>query len=248
MPKQNAPIGKLLANLVAYAQDNLHLSTFDAIYARNRLLAMFGLSEPSAADAKIPPLQTGILDPIVNYAVANGLADESEKLLFETRVMGLVTPAPSVVIAEFDAIAANEGTEAATEYLNKIGVNSNYIRMVDINKNIKWTAEFPTGNLTVTINLSKPEKSNEQVARERNAPATNYPKCLLCLDNLGFDGNARHPARETIRVIPLYLNDEPWFMQFSPYVYFDGHCIAVSAEHHPMSITDKTFVRLLDFV
>ncbi len=248
MPKQNVSIGKLLANLVAYAQDNLHLSAFDAIYARNRLLAMFKLSEPSAPDAKIPPLQTGILDPIVAYAVENGLADESEKLLFETRVMGLVTPAPSVVIAEFDAIAANKGTEAATEYLNEIGVNSNYIRMADIKKNIKWAAEFPTGDLTVTINLSKPEKSNEQVARERNMPATNYPKCLLCLENLGFDGNARHPARETIRVIPLYLNDEPWFMQFSPYVYFDGHCIAVSAEHHPMAITDKTFVRLLDFV
>lgn len=248
MPKQNQSIAKHLANLVAYAVDKLGLNHYDAIYAHNRLLAEFKLTEPEVADKKLPDFQTGIIDKIVDYAVENGLADPKAKLLFETKVIGLVMPAPSVVMAEFDAIAANQGIEAATDYLNALSVNSNYIRTPDIKKNIKWTANCPNGDLTITINLSKPEKSNEQVALERSMPATNYPKCMLCVENLGFEGSYKHPARETIRIIPMYLNDEPWFMQYSPYVYFDNHCIAVSERHQPMSITPMTFTRLLDFV
>lgn len=248
MPVKKPDIGRSIANLVAYAEDKLYLSYYDAIYATNRLLAEFGLSEPSAPSKVIPDLQKGILDPIVDYAVENGLCDDSARLRYETKIMGYVTPAPSVVISRFDAIAATHGVQKATDYLNEISVNSNYIRMADINKNIRWNVSRPQGDVTVTINLSKPEKSNAQVALERNLPATNYPRCMLCLENLGFEGTVKHPARETIRIIPLYLNDEPWFMQFSPYVYFDNHCIAVSESHHPMSITAKTFTRLLDFV
>lgn len=243
-----AHIAKHIANLVSYAQDQLGLNYYDAVYAHNRLLAELKLSEPMVADDVLPDFQTEIIDPIVDYAVENGLADPKARLLYETKIIGLVTPSPSVVMSTFDALVRNKGIEAATDYLNDLSVKSNYIRMPDIKKNIKWTAECPNGNLTITINLSKPEKSNEQVALERSMPQTNYPKCMLCLENLGFEGSYRHPARETIRIIPMFLNDEPWFMQYSPYVYFDNHCIAISETHQPMSITPKTFTRLLDFV
>lgn len=247
MPRK-PDIGKHIANLVAYAENELQLNRYDAIYATNRLLEEFDIREPSAPSKVIPDLQTGILDPLVNYAVSVGFCDESAKLRYETKIMGYVTPAPSVVIATFDAIAANQGVEKATDYLNGISVHSNYIRMADISKNIRWNVSRPSGDVTVTINLSKPEKSNAQVALERSLPATNYPRCMLCLENLGFEGTAKHPARETLRIIPLFLNNEPWFLQFSPYVYFDNHCIAISETHHPMSITPETFTRLLDFV
>ena len=241
-------IAKHVANLVAYAQDKLGLNYYDAVYAHNRLLAELKIPEPTTPDKKLPDFQTGIIDKIVDYAVEQGFADPKAKLLYETKIIGLVMPSPSLVMAQFDRIVRNKGIEEATNYLNELSVNSNYIRMPDIKKNIKWTAECPNGDLTITINLSKPEKSNEQVALERSMPQTNYPKCMLCLENLGFEGTYRHPARETIRIIPMFLNDEPWFMQFSPYVYFDNHCIAISEKHQPMSITPSTFTRLLDFV
>ena len=241
-------IAKHVANLVEYAQDKLGLNYYDAVYAHNRLLAELKLTEPTTPDEVLPDFQTGIIDKIVEYAVEQGLADPKAKLLYETKIIGLVMPSPSLVMARFDALVRNQGIEAATDYLNDLSVNSNYIRMPDIKKNIKWTANCPNGDLTITINLSKPEKSNEQVALERSMPQTNYPKCMLCLENLGFEGSYRHPARETIRIIPMFLNDEPWFMQYSPYVYFDNHCIAISENHQPMSITPKTFTRLLDFV
>ena len=238
----------LLSTLVEYAKEKLYLGKYDAVYALNQLIARFGTDSPAAPLPSIPDLQTGILDPLVEYAVKTGLTTAEEKLLFETEIMGYVTPAPGEVIAHFDALCSTEGAPKATQYLNELAVNSNYVRMADINKNIRWTAALPEGNLTVTINLSKPEKSNAEVARQKLLPQTGYPKCMLCLENLGFHGSLRHPARETIRIIPMYLNDEPWFMQFSPYVYFDEHVIAVSESHHPMQITDETFVRLMDFV
>lgn len=240
-------ISKHVANLVKYAEQNLLNEKYDVVYAHNRLLAELKLTEPGVPDKKLPDFQTGIVDKIVDYAVENGLADEKARLLFETKILGLITPAPSVVIAEFDRAAHNKGIEVATDYLNNLSIKNNYIRLQDIQKNIKWTAKCKQGDLTITINLSKPEKSNEQVALERSLPQTNYPKCMLCLENLGFEGNYRHPARETIRIIPMFLNEEPWFMQFSPYVYFDNHCIAISEKHQPMSITPQTFIRLMDF-
>ena len=246
MSNQNN-ISNAVANLVEYAKDKLSLDFFDAVYAQNSLLALLKLTEPGTPDETLPDFQTGIVDVLVDYAVEQGIADPKAKLLFETKLLGYVTPAPSVVIRQFDAIAANQGVEKATTYLNELSIANNYIRMPDIKKNIKWTANCPNGDLTITINLSKPEKSNEQVALERSLPQTNYPKCMLCLENLGFEGTYRHPARETIRIIPMHLQDELWFMQFSPYVYFDNHCIAISATHQPMSISPLTFRRLMDF-
>ena len=237
----------LVANLVEYAKKKLYLGKYDAVYALNQLIAEFGFAAPASPDDNIGELQTDILDPLVGYAIERGLTAPEDALLYETKIMGYVTPAPGEVISRFDDIASSAGAEKATKYLNEISVNSNYIRMADISKNLRWNAKFPSGDLTITINLAKPEKSNAEVARAKSMPQTGYPKCMLCLENLGYHGNPRHPARETIRIVPMYLNDEPWFMQFSPYVYFDEHCIAISENHHPMKISDETFVRLMDF-
>lgn len=248
MPKRKFNIATALANLCEYAEQRLTASKYDIIYAHNQLLDFFKLAEPGTADRELPDLQTGIIDPIVNYAIENGICKPEEALLLETKLIGFVLPMPSSVIKTFDAIAANQGIRQATDYLNDLSVNSNYIRMADIQKNIKWTAVAPKGDLTITINLSKPEKDNKQLALERNLPQTGYPKCKLCVQNVGYAGALNYPPRQTLRVIPIYLADEPWNFQFSPYVYFDNHCIALSQEHRPMAITPSTFTRLLDFV
>lgn len=248
MGRKPFSIAESIANLVEYAKDKLLLSDLDAIYAQNQLMPIFGITEPEASSySPDMPLQDKILTPIVRYTVKNKITEEEDALLFETKLMGLVTPAPSAVVAQFDAIAANEGIAAATDYLNDLSVNNNYIRMADISKNVRWTAPNPKGDLTITINLSKPEKDNKQVEREKLLPQSSYPKCMLCLECLGFNGNAKRPARETLRVVPIYLADEPWYFQYSPYVYYDQHCIAFSAVHAPMSVTPLTFKRLLDF-
>ncbi|HOB63904.1 MAG: UDP-glucose--hexose-1-phosphate uridylyltransferase [Clostridiales bacterium] len=248
MPSKKFSIATAIANLCAYASVHFSADRYDLIYARNQLLSMFGQGEPSEPDKELPDFQTGIIDPIVNYAIENGMCLPEEALLFETKIIGMVMPSPSSVIHRFDTIAANEGIKSATDYLNGLSVKSNYIRMPDISKNIKWTAPGPKGDLTITINLAKPEKDNKQLLLESKLPQTSYPKCKLCVENVGYPGALNYPPRQTLRVIPVYLNDEPWYFQFSPYVYFDNHCIALSEEHRPMAITPATFTRLLDFV
>lgn len=248
MPRKKFSIATALANLVQYADKNLYANHFDLTYATNQLLELFSVLEPGEPDKNLPDFQSGIVDPLVEYAIAEGLCKPEEALLFETKLIGFVTPPPSKVIDTFDAIAATDGIQHATDYLNRLSVNSNYIRLPDINKNIKWTAPGAKGDLTITINLSKPEKDNKQVALEKRLPQTSYPKCKLCAENVGFAGALNYPARQTLRIIPIYLNNELWHFQFSPYVYFDNHCIALSNEHRPMAITAQTFTRLLDFV
>jgi UDPglucose--hexose-1-phosphate uridylyltransferase len=248
MPKKKFSIATALANLVVYAEKTFHANRFDLIYANNQLLSLFSLPEPGEADKTLPDFQSGIIEPIIEYAIEEGLCKPEESLLFETRILGIVMPPPSQVISTFDAIAATDGIKKATDYLNELSIHSNYIRMPDINKNIRWTAPGVKGDLTITINLSKPEKDNKQVAMERLLPQTSYPKCKLCIENMGYAGALNYPARQTLRVIPIMLNDELWHFQFSPYVYFDNHCIALSDEHRPMAITAQTFTRLLDFV
>lgn len=247
MARKAFNISEAVADLAEYGEKCLGLQPMDKIYAVNQLLSLFNIDVPAAPSTELHDLQTKILDPIVKYAVKQGMIKENESLLFETKLMGFVTPSPGTVIAEFDNIAANTGIEDATQYLNNLAVKSNYIRKIDIDKNIKWTAPGEMGDLTVTINLSKPEKDNKQVALEKSLPQTGYPKCMLCVENVGFAGTLRHPARQTLRTIPVVLAKEEWHFQFSPYVYYDNHCIALSAEHRPMHIDAATFVRLFDF-
>lgn len=239
-------IGNLVEDLIFYAVKYLGLCKEDGVYARNQLLELFK-TVPGDRMGEEHDLKN-LLSVLIDYALANDLIKSGEELRFETKIMGLVTPSPGLVIRRYFDIMKADGSKAATEYLYNLSVSNKYIRMEDISKNIRWYAEGHKGKIGITINLSKPEKDNKQVAAERNSTDEKYPKCLLCLENLGFCGTATHPARQNLRIIPVTLDGEKWHIQFSPYMYYDEHIIAFSDEHRPMAITPSTFRRLLDFV
>lgn len=235
-----------VANLVDYAVKYLHMDDADVIYATNTLLDMMGLTEPVEEPAeKYDFYET--LSALSAYAVRRGICREEDRLLFETRIMGALTPPPSKVIETFDNIAAQSGSMKAAEWLGDLSERSAYIRRPDIDRNVQWEYDNPRGKIVITINLAKPEKTPEEVRRAKEAK-TGYPKCMLCAENVGFAGNAAHPARQTLRTIPFELDGEEWFLQFSPYVYFEQHVIAISREHRPMNVNAATFRRMLDFV
>ena len=235
-----------VANLVDYAVKYLHMDDADVIYATNTLLDMMGLTEPvEEPAAKYDFYET--LSALSAYAVRRGICREEDRLLFETRIMGALTPPPSKVIETFDNIAAQSGSMKAAEWLGDLSERSAYIRRPDIDRNVQWEYDNPRGKIVITINLAKPEKTPEEVRRAKEAK-TGYPKCMLCAENVGFAGNAAHPARQTLRTIPFELDGEEWFLQFSPYVYFEQHVIAISREHRPMNVNAATFRRMLDFV
>ena len=235
-----------VSNLVDYAVNNLSLDEADVVFATNTLLDMLRLTEPSDAPVGKYDFYTS-LTALSDHAIRKGICEESDRALFETRIMGALTPAPSKVIETFDNIAARDGSMKAAEWLEALSERSAYIRRPDIDRNVQWEYDNPRGKIVITINLAKPEKTPEEVKRAKEAK-TGYPKCLLCAENVGFCGNAAHPARQTLRTIPFELDGEDWFMQFSPYVYFEQHMIAVSREHRPMNVNAATFRRMLDFV
>ncbi|MDD4316636.1 MAG: UDP-glucose--hexose-1-phosphate uridylyltransferase [Clostridia bacterium] len=241
-----AYINKHIENLLYYAKDKLNLSFEDAIYAKNQLLELFNVENTFEIADRVD-LQTEILNPMVAYAVEKGLTAPESALRFETKIMGLVTPAPSIVIEEFSDLFSVSAADA-TDYLYKLSVSNNYIRMSDIKKNIRWMTSGENGEVGITINLAKPEKDPKQVLAEKNQTTDKYPKCMLCLENLGFAGTLTHPARQTLRYAPITLNGEAWHLQYSPFVYYDEHCIALSDRHIPMKIDENSFARLLDFV
>ncbi|MEG1536104.1 MAG: UDP-glucose--hexose-1-phosphate uridylyltransferase, partial [Clostridia bacterium] len=234
--------------LVAYAIDKLSLKPEDEYYTLNNLLDFFHCDAPAAPIGEYGDFQTTIVDPIVEYAIAQNMTDDDHKLLFETKLLGMVTPPPSLVIEQFDNIATNKSVEKATDWLFDLSKNSNYVRMPDISKNIKWEHKGAFGKIGITINLSKPEKDPKQIALAKLQPKSGYPACMLCPTNVGFAGSLNHPARQTLRIIPIELNKEIWYLQFSPYQYYDQHVIALAEEHRPMMVTPDAFARLLDFV
>lgn len=235
-----------VANLVDYAVGNLGLDEADVVYVTNILLDMLKLTEPAPAPSEDYDFYT-TLGALSEYAVKKNICEEADRLLFETKLMGVLTPPPSKVIEKFDNIAAYEGSMKAAKWLGELSEKSAYIRRPDIDRNIQWEYDNPRGKIVITINLAKPEKTPEEVRRAKEAK-TGYPKCLLCAENVGFAGNAGHPARQTLRTIPFELDGEEWFMQFSPFVYFEEHVIVISREHRPMNVTEATFRRMLDFV
>ncbi|MGN0145312.1 MAG: UDP-glucose--hexose-1-phosphate uridylyltransferase, partial [Clostridium sp.] len=170
-----------------------------------------------------------------------------ERDLFDTKVMNCLMPRPSEVIYKFNKLY-NESPEKATDYYYKLSIASNYIRKDRINKNIIWKTHTEYGDLDITINLSKPEKDPRDIAKAKLLKSTSYPKCLLCKENEGFYGNLNHPARQTHRIIPLKLGTEKYFLQYSPYTYYNEHCIILNSEHIPMKISRKTFENLLNFI
>lgn len=241
-------INKNIENLLLYAKEKLYLSLEDSIYARNQLLDLFKV-KPAYEFSERVDLQAEILDPMIDYAIDSGIIDSSSALLFETKIMGIVTPSPGLVNCNYQNVINESGAAKATSYLYSLAVNSNYIRINDIKKNIRWMTTGEKGEVGITINLSKPEKDPQKVVVEsQQQDSEKYPKCVLCLENLGYPGNENHPARQTLRNVPLTLNGENWHLQYSPFVYYDEHCIALSDKHTPMKIDEDTFARLLDFV
>lgn len=226
----------------------------DVIFVKNRLLAFLNLSGfPDSNDKDVPECKIDELEEIlsgfISYGKDNGLIQGGQAAcdLFDTEIMSILVPFPSVIIKKFFSLYESS-PKLAADYFYKLSQDSNYIRRYRIKKDLSWKTPAPFGELDITINLSKPEKDPRDIAAAGIAKTMSYPKCLLCMENVGFAGNISHPGRGNHRVIPVTLAGEVWGMQFSPYVYYNQHCIVFSKEHRPMKICRETFVRLLDFV
>lgn len=241
-------ISILIEELISYSVDYLSLKNEDIHYVRNQLLDLFKVNEPAKSVEEYGYLQDDILNPMIEYAIKSKLIKKIDSLLFETKIMGIVTPCPSQVVEEFDIIASNQGIEEACSYFYSLSCNSNYIRRTDINKNIEWIHNGEDGDIKITINLAKPEKDIKEILEATKTPKMTYPKCMLCPSNVGFSGNYNYPPRQTLRTIPIFLNEEYWHMQYSPYSYFQEHLIALSDEHRPMIVDNKAIIRMMDYV
>ena len=243
-------ISESIKQLIQYGLDTGLVSKEDTIYVTNRILEV--LKETTYEEPEsVPPadLET-ILGRLTDYAVSKGLLEHDSVVyrdLFDTQLMGCLTPPPSQVTAQFRALY-QESPEKATDYFYKFSQDTNYIRRYRISKDIRWKYSSPYGELDITINLSKPEKDPKAIAAARLVKSGSYPKCLLCKENVGYAGHAGHPARQNHRIIPLTINQSPWGFQYSPYVYYNEHCILFNQEHIPMKIERATFVKLFDFI
>ena len=247
--------GKLLIEkLLVYAKAHLRLNARDEIYFRNLLLREFNLDQPtyeSVDENKIINMSVPdeLVKEIEEYALENGIIKDGEQDLYSTYIMGMLSPLPSKVNEEFLKIKESEGIEKACDYLFDLSIKNNYVRKTAIEKNLKWSCQDGDKYIEVTVNLSKPEKDNKEIAKLLTAKkSTNYPSCLLCKENEGYQGTLTHPARENIRTISLALGGEKWFVQYSPYAYYEEHMIAISEKHSPMHIEEDTVDKILDFV
>lgn len=242
-----------IALLVRFGRERGLLGEGDEVAATNALFDLLRVEEPYSGE--LPPeleeSASPILERILDYSAETGILPDhttTYRDLLDARIMGLLMPRQSEVEREFWRTEQEDSVEAATDRYYQLSVDSNYIRMDRIKKNQYWLAPTEYGDLEITINLSKPEKDPKEIAAERSLPQSNYPKCLLCVENVGYAGRLNHPARQNHRVISLQLAGEPWYFQYSPYVYYNEHCIVLSASHIPMKVSRQTFVRLLDFI
>lgn len=243
--------------LTAYALLNSLITKDDVIYTKNRLLELFRLDGfETIEDANLPEdVKTSdleeILKEMLDYGGENGIFEDSgivSRDLFDTKIMGMLVPPPSDVIEIFNTLRTDVGAKEATDWYYKFSCDTDYIRRYRVCKDLKWKTSTEYGDLDITINLSKPEKDPKAIAAARNIKQGGYPACLLCKENEGYAGRMNHAARQNHRIIPLTLNNEEWYLQYSPYVYYNEHCIVFDAKHVPMKITKDTFARLLDFV
>ena len=240
--------GAYLDALVRYGIGCGLIEQADACYVKNRLLEILRLDEAPAEEeihAALPELLAALTDDAVQRGLTGGSVTERD--LFDTKLMGALTPYPHEVRAEFARRYA-ASPEAATDWFYRFSQDTNYIRRDRIARDLKWKYASPYGALDITINLSKPEKDPRDIAAAKAAPQSGYPRCLLCAENEGYAGRGNHPARQNHRILPLPLDGSQWYLQYSPYVYYNEHCIALNAEHRPMHIDGVTFRRLLDFV
>lgn len=243
-------IKKLLAQCVRYAVEKGLCMPQDMYFVQNRLLDLFGLDSPFEGDAAVTDSLPAMLERLTDLAAQNGMLRDntpSMREIFDNRVAGCLLMPPSQVTERFTDIREHLGMEKATAWFYEMCRNSNYIRTAQIARNICYCAPSPYGEVEITINLTKPEKDPKEIAMARSAPAGSYPACQLCVQNVGYAGRINHPPRALLRTIPITLNGEQWHFQYSPYVYFNEHCIALSEKHIPMEINRATFRRLADF-
>ena len=247
--------GKILVEkLLRYAKSHLHLNPRDEIYFRNILLREFKLDEPTEETIDLSFIDTLtvpdiLTEEIETYALENKFIEDGEQNLYSTYIFGILSPLPSKVNETFRKIKAEKGIEEACKYFYDLSIKNNYVQKTAIGRNLKWEFVDDKKYLEITINLSKPEKDNKEIAKLLTAPKKGkYPACLLCKENEGYQGTLTHPARENIRTISLELGGEKWFVQYSPYAYYNEHMIAISESHTPMHIEGDTIDKLLDFV
>ena len=236
-------------SLISYAMNNGLAEPCDHVVLVNRLLDLLHLEDYTPSDEPQSEDLEEILAGILNYAVEKGLCDDgiTAKDIFDTRIMGALTPMPREVIRTFNEKFA-VSPEAATDWYYKFSCDTDYIRRYRIAKDMRWKYASDYGEMDITINLSKPEKDPKAIAAAKNAPQNAYPKCQLCVENEGYAGRMNHPARSNHRIIPIDMGGEPWCLQYSPYVYYNEHCIVFNSQHVPMKIDQRAFQKLLDFV
>jgi len=243
-------INKLINELVQYGIDAQLVESDDVVYVTNRLLELFGQVEFTEEEIKEKRELVEILDDMCRYGYEHGLIEDdtvTTKDLFDTKIMGLLTPAPSVIRRKFVGLQRID-SKLATEYYYEFSKNTNYIRTDRIAKDEKWVTETEYGPIDITINLSKPEKDPREIAKAGQAKKSGYPSCLLCMENEGYAGHFSHPARQNHRIIPIVLDGEDYFLQYSPYVYYNEHCIIFNKKHTPMKIDKAVFKKILEFV
>ena len=251
-------------DLTGYALRTGLIEKEDVIYTANSLIGALGIDdfpytakEIEACAESLPEegikdgkLLEEILGAILDHAAGKEMIDGGSVVmrdLFDTKIMGILTPRPSDVIARFRAVYGEDPVKATDWYYN-FSQNTDYIRRYRIARDRRWKAETEYGDLDITINLSKPEKDPKAIAAARNAAQSSYPKCQLCIENEGYFGRVNHPARENHRIIPITIQNGPWGFQYSPYVYYNEHCIVFNSQHIPMAINHNTFCKLFDFI
>lgn len=255
-----------IKRLVAYGRETGLVKEEDTIYTTNRLLELFGLEWPEETEEAAEEIVVlnqevrddrneligleEILQSLTDDAFAQGIIAEdgiTYRDLFDTKIMGLLLPRPSELVSEFNRLY-QVSPKTATDYYYKFSQDTDYIRRYRIAKDVKWITKTEYGDIDITINLSKPEKDPKAIAAAKLAKQSGYPKCLLCKENVGYAGRVDHPARQNHRIIPVTIQGQSWSFQYSPYVYYNEHCIVFSNEHVPMRIEKATFRKLLDFV
>ena len=241
----------LIQELVEYAVKEQLIEESDRVWSRNRLMQLLAVDDfvPTTPECQGMPLEE-ILGALCDYSIATGIIPDRGIVgrdLFDTDLMGVLTPRPSQVIKEFNERYQRDPKEA-TDYFYHISCASDYIRTYRVKKDLKWVYSGKYGEIDITVNLSKPEKDPKAIATAKTQKQTGYPKCAICRENEGFAGSMTQAARQSHRLIPMTMAGQDWFLQYSPYVYYNEHCIALSSQHTPMKIDRAAFVKLLDFV
>ena len=244
-------MNEAISKLITYAVRTGLIEPCETTWATNAVLEVLKLDSYTDPGQEWGDIDlASVLDELLDDAYARGVLTENSVVyrdLFDTAIMGALTPRPSQVRAKFQALY-HEDPEKATDWYYTFSQDTNYIRRDRIARDVRWKADTEYGEMDITINLSKPEKDPKAIAAARNLPASNYPRCQLCAENEGYAGRVNHPARQNHRIVPITINNSPWFLQYSPYVYYNEHCICLNSVHTPMKIDRACFAKLLDFV